>query len=312
MQSYRLRAPNGISTTLLSYGATLQSFCLPNRKDIVLGFDTLDGYLGDHPYFGAAIGRVANRIENARFTIDGKFYSVIANEKNNALHGGPIGFDRVNWQGEIDGQAVIFRHTSLDGHQGYPGTVTAEFRYALDNEGLRIDMRAQTDAPTPINLTAHSYFNLGGNTVQTHALSLEATNYFVTDDGGINQGQFAAIENGAFDFHASEKISNAKMDHHFIVPGTGMRKMATLFSPDSLVRLKVLSDQPGLQVYTAFNMKDIRGKTGKLYSKFAGIAFEPQFPPNAINLSDQPESLLRPGQIWAKTVLYKVECLETA
>jgi aldose 1-epimerase len=309
VQAYRLRSASGISATLLSYGATLQSLCLPNGRDIVLGFDNLEPYLGEHPYFGAAIGRVANRIEKGQFDIDGRRFNVTQNENGNSLHSGPIGFDRVNWEGDIEGNAVIFRHVSADGHQGFPGTVRSEFRYVLDDEGLRIDMRAETDKPTPINLTAHSYFNLGGETICDHALSFKASHYYETDGTGINHGKALPVTKSPFDFLASQKISKAEIDNHFIVPETGMRKMATLFSPDSLTRLKVLSDQAGLQIYTAFNMADIKGKGGALYSKFAGIAFEPQSPPNALNLPNLPSIILRPGEVWAKSILYKIESL---
>ncbi len=311
VQAFTLRSPKGLSVTLLSYGATLQSFCLPDGRDIVLGFDDLDGYLGDHPYFGAAIGRVANRIENGRFQIDSTPYQVTQNEGTHSLHSGPNGFDRVNWDGQIEGGAVIFRHHSPDGHQGFPGTVKTEFRYALDDEGLRIDMRAKTDAPTPINLTAHSYFNLGDAVTCNHALSLKASHFYKTDEDGINHGQLCAIENSDFDFLASKKISETEIDHHFSVAGSGMRAMATLFSPDSLTRLRILSDQAGLQIYTAANMGSLTGKKGRAYGPFSGIAFEPQSPPNSVNLPNLPNIILHPEDIWAKSIIYKVETLSS-
>lgn len=309
VQAFTLRSPKGLSVTLLSYGATVQSFCLADGRDIVLGFDDLESYLGDHPYFGAGIGRVANRIGNGCFQIDGTPYQVTQNEKTHSLHSGPVGFDRVNWDGKIEGGAVIFRHHSPDGHQGFPGNVEAEFRYALDDEGLRIDMQAKTDALTPINLTAHSYFNLGEDVICDHALSLKASRFYETDEDGINHGQAPAVENSVFDFLSSKKISKTAIDHHFDVPGSAMRTMATLFSPDSLTRLRILSDQAGLQIYTGANMNSLIGKKGRAYEPFSGIAFEPQSPPNSVNLRHLPNIILRPGDIWAKSILYKVETL---
>jgi aldose 1-epimerase len=312
VESFTLKTPTGLTATLLSYGATLQSFCLPDGTDIVLGFDKLDGYLAPHPYFGAAIGRVANRIEKARFPLDGKNISVSANENENTLHSGPVGFDRVNWDGRVEGSSVVFRHISPDGFQGYPGNVTAEFRYTLEKDGLRLDMSAKTDAPTPISLTGHSYFNLSGGRVPEHGLTTEATHYFETDGQGINHGDARPIEGSELELWASAKIGSTEIDHHFVVPGTGTRPMVTLSSPDGLRRLKILSDLPGLQIYTGHNLGQIKGKRQDPYTNGAGIAFEPQFPPNTVNLPALGDIILRPGQSWAFTILYKIENLDAA
>ncbi|WP_416878955.1 aldose epimerase family protein [Litorimonas sp.] len=312
VESFTLKTSTGFTATLLSYGATLQSFCLPDGTDIVLGFDNLDDYLAPHPYFGAAIGRVANRIEKARFSLDGKNISVSANENKNTLHSGPVGFDRVNWEGRVEGSSVVFRHISPDGFQGYPGNVTADFRYALEKDGLRLDMSAKTDASTPISLTGHSYFNLGGGRVPEHGLTTEATHYFETDGQGINHGNARPIEGSELELGASAKIGSTEIDHHFVVPGTGMRPMVTLSSPDGLRRLKILSDLPGLQIYTGHKLGQIKGKRKDTYTNGAGIAFEPQFPPNIVNLPALGDIILRPGQSWAFTILYKIENLDAA
>lgn len=312
VQSFTLKTLSGLSATLLTYGATLQSFCLPDGQDIVLGFDDLDGYLGPHPYFGAAIGPVANRIEKGRFPLDGETVSVATNENENALHSGPVGFDRGNWEGRVEGSSVVFRHVRPDGFQGYPGNLTVEFRYTLDEAGLRLDMSADTDAPTPVSLTAHSYFNLGGGDVAQHALFSEATHFYETDSVGLNHGNKSLTEKSEFDVSPSKKIGQTEIDHHFEVPGETMRPMATLSSPDGLRRLTILSDLPGLQIYTGHKIGRIKGKNGQSYETGAGIAFEPQFPPNAVNLPDLNDIILRPGQRWAHSLLYKIENLDAA
>ncbi|CAM3854398.1 aldose epimerase family protein [Litorimonas haliclonae] len=312
VDSFTLKTSTGLSVTLLSYGATLQSFCLPDGTDIVLGFDNLDDYLAPHPYFGAAIGRVSNRIEKARFPLDSQNISVSANENENALHSGPVGFDRVNWEGRVEGSSVVFRHISPDGFQGYPGNVTAEFRYTLEKNSLRLELLAKTDAPTPISLTGHSYFNLGGGGVSEHFLTTEATHYFETDAQGINHGNARPIEGSELELGASAKIGSTEIDHHFVVPETGIRPMVTLSSPDGLRRLKILSDLPGLQIYTGHKLGQIKGKRQDPYTNGAGIAFEPQFPPNTVNLPALGDIILEPGQSWAFTILYKIENLDAA
>lgn len=308
IHAYTLRSPNGMRARFLNYGATLQSFCLPNGQDIVLGFDDLAPYLENHGYMGAAIGRVSNRIENAAFKIDGKTYQVCANENRQVLHSGPDGFDRINWQAEIEGQALIFRHVSPQGHQGYPGRLTCEFRYVLDDQGLRLDMHATTNAPTPVSLTAHHYFNLGGSNIKNHALSLRAQEVYPVNQDGIPTAK-QAIENTHFDFKASRKVGETEIDNHFTTAGTRLKQMATLFSPDGDIRLRVLSDLPGLQIYTAHKIEQMRGKKDRVYGPFAGITFEPQYPPNCINGPNSEDVILRPGKVWAKSILYNVETL---
>lgn len=312
VESFTLKAPNGLSATLLTYGATLQSFCLPDGSDIVLGFDTLEGYLGAHPYFGAAIGRVANRIEKARFPVGGKIVPVSANENENALHSGPVGFDRVNWVGRTEGNSVVFSHTSPDGFQGYPGNLSVEFRCTLNEAGLRLDMSAKTDTPTPVSLTGHSYFNLGNGNISKHALMSPATHFFETDSQGINHGKTCRVSGSDFDLSRLSLIGSKEMDHHFTVEGKGMRPVAELVCPQGQRRLRVSSDLPGLQIYTGHNIGNIKGKNGRVYKKGAGIAFEPQFPPNAVNLPDVGDVILRPGENWAYSILYQIENLNAA
>jgi len=173
VNAYTLHALNKMKVTLLNYGATLQSFCLPSGHDIVLGFDHLDDYVAPHPYFGSAIGRVANRIKDGQFSIEGQDYQVAINEGNNALHSGPKGLEAHFWEAELESSSIKFTHISPHGDQGYPGTLKTTFRYALDNEGLRLDMRAETSHPTPVNLTGHSYFNLDGGNTRLMPLTLK-------------------------------------------------------------------------------------------------------------------------------------------
>ena len=173
-------------------------------------------------------------------------------------------------------------------------------------------MSAETDAPTPISLTGHSYFNLGGGDVSDHGLMTNTSHFFETDEQGINHGKTHEVGESEFADKSLEKICTTEIDHHFIVPGAGIRPMASLSSPDGLRRLNVHSDLPGLQIYTGHKIGRIKGKKGQIYTNGAGIAFEPQFPPNAVNLPDLGDIILRPGQSWAFTILYKVENLNAA
>lgn len=307
INAYRLHAPNKMTAAILNYGATLQSLCLPNGQDIVLGFDSLNDYLSPHPYFGTAIGRVANRIYGGRFIIDGQSFQVDTNEGPNTLHSGPGGFDRKVWDVELGQSSISLKHVSPHNDQGYPGELQTIFRYALDNEGLRLDMIADSSAPTPVNLTGHSYFNLGDATINDHALSLNAESFCIVDAAGINHGETRELKSSSFDFMASRKISETQIDHHFNLAGTHLRKMATLFSPKGERRLTILSDLPGFQVYTGDFIGKHTGKGGNVYQDRSGIAFEPQYPPNAINLQTVPETILRPGETWEHSILYKIE-----
>ncbi len=308
---FTLNAPNGLSVSLLNYGATLQSFRLPSGQDIVLGFEGLEPYLGEHPYFGAAIGRVSNRIARAKFSVDSQTYKVNANEKNNALHSGPNGFERQLWNYSIQEKenSVSFHHNSPSGHQGYPGLLSVTFTYHLSDKGLRLDMRATTDAATPVSLTNHSYFNLSGSIIDDHALSIDSDSFYQTDHNNINMGQCVNVANGNLDFSSARKIMTTAMDNHFIVNGTTLREMIKLYSPDGTIALKLSSDLPGVQVYTGDGIDPQTGKSEAFYTKRSGIAFEPQYPPNAVNLPQLPNVILRPQDIWQHSILYEVSFL---
>lgn len=306
---FTLNSSHGLSVSLLNYGATLQSFRLPNGQDIVLGFDNLEPYLGEHPYFGAAIGRVSNRIAKAKFSIGGQTYYVNANENEQALHSGPDGFERQLWDYSIGKESISFHHISPAGHQGYPGALSASFTYRLNDRGLQLDMLAKTDAPTPVSLTNHSYFNLGDPKINDHALLINSDGYFQTDHNNINNGQRVNVENSDLDFRNLRKIMTTEIDNHFTVTSTTLREMVKLRSADNTIELKVSSDLPGVQIYTGDSVDSHIGKSGTLYEKRAGIAFEPQYPPNAVNLPHISNVILRPEDIWQHSILYEVKML---
>jgi aldose 1-epimerase len=246
IEMFTLRNANGLSAKIITYGATLQSLSVPDRhgklSDIVLGFDDLKGYLGAHPHFGGVIGRFANRIAKAKLTLDGKDYTLAANDGPNTLHGGINGFDRKIWNGEIvkkdHAASVRLTYVSADGEEGFPGTLKVTVIYSFtDTNELKIDYTATTDKATPVNLTNHSYFNLaGGGDVLSHTLYLNADEYTPVDATLIPTGEIAPVKGTPLDFSQPTKIgerigqladSPGGYDHNFVLNGeTGKLKLA--------------------------------------------------------------------------------------
>lgn len=225
---FTLKNKSGVTAKLITYGAILTELHVPDKTgamaDVVLGFKTLDGYLGSHPYFGAATGRVANRIAKGKFTLDGKEYSLPINNGPNALHGGLKGFDKRVWSAKekmtAEGPSVAFSYKSVDGEEGYPGTLDCEVTYTLtDDNSLRIDYKAVTDKATPVNITNHSYFNLAGEgngSILDHEMMIAADHFTPIDDTSIPTGEIAAVEGTVMDFRKPTAIG-ARIEQ---VPGT--------------------------------------------------------------------------------------------
>lgn len=329
---YTLRNSAGMQATITNYGGIVVSLEVPDRKgvpgDVVLGFDKLDGYSSDHPYFGAIIGRYGNRIAKGRFSLDGVEYVLARNNGENHLHGGLRGFDKVVWEARpqqpTSGSALELRHVSSDGEEGYPGTLTATVTYTLtDSSELRIDYLATTDKATVVNLTNHSYFNLGGQgtrDVLGHVLQITADGYTPVDAGLIPTGKVAPVAGSPFDFRtptpigarigaAHEQIERGGgYDHNFVLNGDAgtLRRVARVTEPTSGRVLELLTTEPGLQFYSG-NFLDGRivGKGGKVYKHRFGFCLETQHFPDSPNRPEFPSTVLRPGQRYRTTTLYR-------
>lgn len=332
VELFTLAGASGVRVRILTLGGIIVSLHAPDRDgaldDVVLGYDSLAGYTDPRtPYFGAIVGRYANRIAGGRFTLDGEEHRLAITDPPNALHGGVKGFDKVCWKWEVlpaaRGDAVRLRYTSADGEEGYPGTVRVEVVYTLDDEGtLAIDYRASTDKATPLNLTQHSYFNLGGHAsgdVLGHELTLRAGRFTPVDPTRIPTGELAPVGGTPFDFRGGQTIGSrigephpqllvgGGYDHNFVLddapggmtgvaPGTAPAPAARLHDPRTGRTLDVATTEPGLQLYTG-NALDgtLHGKGGHRYGRRAGVCLETQHFPDSPNHPEFPSTILRPG-----------------
>ena len=305
-----------VEAEILTYGGVVLSLKAPDRHgrlaNVVMGFDSLDGYQSDKAYFGGIIGRYANRIAGGAFEIDGKKYSVPKNDGNNSLHGGTIGFDNVVWKAKAIPDGVELTYVSKDGDQGYPGTLTATVSYTLRGGVLRIEYSATSDAPTVVNLTNHSYFNLAGQgDILSHQLKLNASRYTPVSKILIPTGELAPVESTPFDFRKSTAIgARINADHEQLRFGRGydhnwvldtkdgkLAEAAELYDPSSGRVLQVWTTEPGIQFYSG-NFLDgtIKGKEGKVYAHRTGLCLETQHFPDSPNQASFPSTVLRPGK----------------
>lgn len=325
---YTLTNAHGLEARIMTYGAILVSLRLPDRNgrfaDAVLGFDDLAGYLGAHPYFGAIIGRYANRIAKGRFILNGVTYALAQNNNGNSLHGGSRGFDKVVWKAEPVRQtgaaAVKLTYLSKDMEEGYPGNLAVTVVYALtDADELRISYEATTDKATPVNLTNHTYWNLGGQgqgDILGHELELEADALTAVDSPAnlIPTGRILSVKGTPFDFtspHAiGERIARVEggYDHNFVLRSGGgkMSLAARVHEPVSGRVLEISTDQPGLQLYSG-NFLDgtVKGKGGVAYQKHSGLCLETQHFPDSPNQPNFPSTILEPGKKYATVTVHK-------
>jgi aldose 1-epimerase len=327
---FTLTNPAGIEARIITLGGTIVSLKVPDRagrfEDIVLGFDAVDGYETRSPYFGAIIGRYANRIAAGRFTLDGKPYQLARNNGPNHLHGGVKGFDKVLWQGAEAGAAdsagVVFTYTSPDGEEGYPGSVAARVTYTLTSRNeLIVEYQATSDKPTPLNMTHHSYFNLSGDgtrDVLDHLVTISADEYTPIDPTGIPAGPIASVGGTPFDFRtpaaigarigeAHEQLKNGMgYDHNYVLKraGAGLVQAARVVEPSTGRVLEISTTEPGIQFYTGnFLDGSIMGKSGRVYKHRFGFCLEPQHYPDSPNRPEFPSTILRPGETYtSKTV----------
>ena len=327
---YTVTNKNGVVARITNYGGILVSLQTPDRKgqmaDIVLGFDSLDGYLANPgPFFGALIGRYANRIGHARFTLDGRQYQVDKNDGENSLHGGARGFDKRVWTPrELPEGGLELTYVSKDGEEGYPGNLTATVIYHLaDTNELRIDYTASTDKPTVVNLTNHSYFNLkgaGSGDVLEHRVTLEADRFTPVDAGLIPTGELRTVAGTPFDFRKAAAIggrigaSDEQLklgrgyDHNWVLnrKGAGLTLAARVEEPSTGRVLEVLTTQPGVQFYTGnFLDGSIKGKGGKVYGHRSGLCLETQHFPDSPNKPSFPSTELKPGQKFQSSTVFR-------
>jgi aldose 1-epimerase len=318
----------GIEVRILTYGATIQSLRVPNRQgemsDVVLGYDTLDGYLSkEDPYFGAIVGRYANRIAGGHFQLDGHMYTIPANNGPNALHGGLRGFDKAVWKAREIHDGIELSYVSPDGDQGFPGTLTATVRYALRGDALSIEYAATAERPTVVNLTNHAYFNLGApaeNDILQHELTIEASRFTPVDDNLIPTGELLSVIGTPFDFRQPHRIGERidqddqqlrigrGYDHNWVLDNASGKplKAAELYDPTSGRVLQVLTTEPGLQFYSG-NFLDgtIVGKGGRVYKHRSGLCLETQHFPDSPNHPNFPSTELRPGKEYHSITIFK-------
>lgn len=323
---YVLKA-GGLTACFSTLGATLVSLSVPSKSgrvdDVVLGFSTLGPYAGFHPYFGATVGRYANRIAGARFVLDGETRDLGRNDGPNCLHGGVRGFDRRVWKAEAyaekGGAYVRMTLDSPDGDEGFPGNLRAEVTYGLDGNGALVaDYRASVDRDCPVSLTNHAYFNLRGEgrgDVLGHELQLAASSYVEADEALIPTGVLVDVEGGAFDFRVPKAIGRDiaavghGYDHCYAIDGEAgkLRPCAVAREPESGRVLRLSTTQPGVQLYTGNFLDGVRGKMGAAYGKHAGFCLETQHFPDAPNRASFPSCVYGPGRKYREKAVFAFE-----
>lgn len=307
---------------LIELGGIVTRLEVPDRNgtfaDVLLGCPALADYSGPHPHFNCLVGRYANRMTNARFTLDGVTHELDANIPPHHLHGGRGGFGTRRWTGEAGGDGIVFRLTSPAGDGGYPGTLTAEARYRFAGSSMALDIAASADAPTPVSLTSHHYYNLSGthgSTIEDHEVSIQAAAYLPVSDDLTQLGMVRPVFGTPFDLRRPVTLGDAMapddrqiqlagngFDHTFVVAGNGLRRAAVVRHPASGRTLVVDTDQPGVQFYTGNSLSSL-GKHGHRYPVHGGLCLETQQYPDAPNHPNYPNAILRPGgRFHARTV----------
>jgi aldose 1-epimerase len=326
VQLFSLANEHGMEVRITNYGCIITVIKVPDRagktEDVVLGHDTLEGYLNRSRYFGALVGRYGNRIARGRFTLDGHEYSLAINNGKNHLHGGVKGFDKVVWDASQVDDGLTLSYLSKDGEENYPGNLQTTVKYSLTGRNeLQIEYLANTDADTIINLTNHSYFNLaGGGTILGHELIINADAFTPVGEGLIPTGEIRCVSNTPLDFRSAhaigERITESHeqlqlaggYDHNFVLRPADepLRTAAKLYEPKSGRVLEVLTTQPGMQFYSG-NFLDgtIIGKRGRQYVKYSACCFEPQHFPDSPNHPSFPTTVLKPGEQFRQTTVFR-------
>ena len=326
---YTLSNDSGVTVEIMNYGGIIRAIHAPDRTgktaDITLGFDTLEPYLLPHPFFGALVGRFANRIGNARFSLDGAEIRLARNNGVNHLHGGAHGFDKKVWQSEPfekgDTCGLRLAYTSWDGEENYPGTLSVQVLYTLIGNALTIDYIATTDKATVLNLTNHAYFNLAGRgNILDHHMQLHADFFTPIDNTLITTGEIRPVDGSPLDLRQPRAIGAAidaddaqiafggGYDHNFVVRGTpgALRPAARVSEPTTGRVLEVETTQPGVQFYSGNMLPDaLLGKGGQVYTKRTGFCLETQHYPDSPNKPQFPSPVLRPGERYTQTTVFR-------
>ncbi|WP_420458882.1 aldose epimerase family protein [Neolewinella sp.] len=329
---YTLENANGMQVSVINQGGIITNIVVPDKngamEDVVLGFDSVTSYLGDYPYFGAFIGRYGNRIAKGTFELDDEQYTLPTNNGPNSLHGGLKGFDKKYWTAtpleEADRVGIRLTGTSPDGEEGYPGTLTVTVHYWLDNDdALTLEYAAETDEATPVNLTNHTYFNLGGagsGDILGHELMIAADRFTPVDETLIPTGKLQSVEGTPFDFRQPTPIGErieaddeqirfgGGYDHNFVLnrSGEGLQQIATVYEPESGRTLEVETTEPGVQFYSGNFLDGSNiGKGGQPYELRTGFCLETQHFPDSPNQPDFPSTILQPGETYTSTTVYR-------
>jgi aldose 1-epimerase len=331
VEIYTLRNSKGMEARIMTYGGIVVSLKVPDKNgkfgDVVLGYDNLDDYVKNNPFFGALVGRYGNRIAKGKFTLGGKEYTLAINNAPNNLHGGPIGFDKRVWKVakvdvSQDGPRLELTYLSKDGEEGFPGNLNVTATYTLtDDNGLRVDYTATTDKATLCNLTQHSYFNLAGKgDILNHLVFINADKLTPVDNTLIPTGELKPVAGTPFDFRTATAIGarinaddeqikfGSGYDHNWVVnkPLGKLGLMARVTEPTTGRAMEVWSTEPGVQFYTGnFLDGSITGKGGWVYQRRNGFCFEPQHYPDSPNHPQFPSAELKPGQTYQNTIIYK-------
>jgi len=332
VEVYQMTNANGLKASITNYGGTMVSLIVPDKngkmEDILLGYDNVDGFVANSPYFNALIGRYGNRIAGGKFSLDGKVYTLAANNNGNTLHGGLKGFDKVIWNAEpfenADGVGVKLGYTSKDMEEGYPGNLTVNVIYTLTNRNeLIIEYMALTDKATVCNLTQHNYYNLTGSTKDSilgHVLTLNADKFTPIDKGSIPLGQMRQVKGTPMDFTQprtiGDRINQADeqlecglgYDHNWVLnkKGKELSHAATLYEPKSGRVMEIWTEEPAVQFYSG-NFLDgtITGKGGTVYKQRWGMCLETQHFPDSPNQPAFPTTTLRPGELYKTKTVHK-------
>lgn len=321
---YHLENNSGAYVEIINFGCRLVKIVVPDRSgnmtDICLGFDSIDGYEQDNASLGAIVGRVANRIKDGHFSLNGKEYQLAVNNGTNHLHGGLIGYGSKPWEAKIKDDRLILTMHSVDGEEGYPGNLTLSVTYGWsDDNELSILYEASSDADTLFNATSHGYFNLNGagsTDVLSHELFIDADVITELDDTQAPTGRLIPVDGTPFDFrtmHTIGKLMHSEheqfqkfgtYDHNFVINGMGLREAAVLQSKESGIRMTCFTDQPGLQLYVANQEMALPGKDGMRYGSHTSVCLETQHFPDAINHENFPSIVLTPDEPFRSKTLY--------
>lgn len=325
--AYRLENSRGTAAVILDYGCIIHSLFVPNAQggltDVVLGYDSISEYEENDGYLGAVIGRVAGRLAGAELILNGETRQLAKNDGENQLHGGIRGFDRYVWKAEQEGiAALVLSRLSPDGEENYPGNLLTRVRYELTEDcELKISYEAKTDADTVVSLTNHSYFNLrGGNSALGHFLQLHADRFAETNNESLTTGRLLPVEGTVFDFRAPKEIGRdlgmddeqlrlvSGYDHTFaLAEGAGLKKAASLFCPETGIRMCTFTTLPSVQLYIANHLSPRKGKNGAQYDRRHAVCLETQFFPNALKNPSFPSPILRKGETHRSETVYRFE-----